>query len=435
MFESVARGDLPGRLAVMDAVILSVGTELVTGQCLDTNAAWISSRLTEYGVRVVRHVTVGDELKRLSMSIRHAIKAGNLVVMTGGLGPTEDDLTRHAVAAALGVKLEKSAEATKQVTAFFAQWGRRMSDTNLRQALVPQGCAVIANPRGSAPGILWESDGTMLVAMPGVPAEMKAMFESVILPQLDTRGRAIVSQRVQCFGISESKVGEILSDMMGRERNPLVGTTASDGVISIRVIASGSTRETASQRLEADLSEIERRIGDPVFGRGDRSLQESVASLLQRTGQTVATAESCTGGLIAKRLTDVPGSSAYFPRGFVTYGNDSKMEELGVRGDLIEKNGAVSESVARAMARGCRVRAKSDFAIAVTGIAGPGGGCPPDKPVGLVYVALSWADDCDVRRYQMGEHLTRGEVRDRAAKHALNLLRLVLLESLRHQGK
>lgn len=425
----------------MDAVILSVGTELVTGQCLDTNAAWISARLTSCGVRVVRHVTVGDELERVATSIRHALAGSDLVVLTGGLGPTEDDLSRHSLAAALGVELEENAEALDQITAFFERLGRRMSDSNRRQALLPRGCAVISNPRGTAPGILYESGesgesglwgGKTLVALPGVPAEMKVMFDAAVASRLGNAGGAIVSDRVLCFGMSESKLGELLADMMGRSRNPLVGTTVSGAILCVRIIASAPSGEEAKRLLEGDLAEIERRIGEPVFARGGGSLQESVGGLLKKTGRTVATAESCTGGLIAKRLTDVPGSSEYFLRGFVTYADDSKTEELGVSCDLLAEHGAVSEPVARAMADGCRGRAKSDYGLGITGIAGPDGGLPSEKPVGLVYVALSQAKGCAVHRYLMGEHFTREEIRDRAAKCALNLLRLDLVKSSRH---
>jgi len=421
---------------MMDAVILSVGTELVTGEWLDTNSAWISTKLTSYGVRVARHVTVGDELDRVATSIRHALKASDLVIITGGLGPTEDDLSRHALAKALDMELEENAEALQQVTDFFEQREWRMSDSNRRQALIPMGCEVIFNPRGTAPGILYESeatgdsDGKTLVALPGVPAEMKVMFEAVVEPRLRESGRVTASDRLQCFGIHESKLGEILADMMRRDRNPLVGTTASGAILSVRVMASGQSRDEAKTLLEADLTEIERRIGDRVFARGDGSLQATVAGLLTKTGRTIATAESCTGGLLATRLTDVAGSSAYFLRGFVTYSNESKIEELGVPCELIAEHGAVSEPVARAMAEGCRARAKSYYGIGITGIAGPGGGDPPDKPVGLTYVALSQSGGCEVRRFLVGEHLTREEVRDRTAKRTLNLLRLDLLKSL-----
>jgi competence/damage-inducible protein CinA-like protein len=436
MLESVADIGCGGTLSTMDAVILSVGTELVTGECLDTNSAWISTRLTSYGVRVVRHVTIGDELDRLATSIRHALKASDLVIITGGLGPTEDDLSRHALASALDIDLEENVKALKQITDFFEQREWRMSESNLRQALIPKGCEVILNPRGTAPGILYESEaagvsgGKMLVALPGVPAEMKVMFEAVVEPRLRETGRATASDRVQCFGIDESKLGEILADMMRRDRNPLVGTTASGAIISVRVMATGRSRDEANRLLDADLTELERRIGDRVFARGDGSLQATVAGLLTKSGRTIATAESCTGGLLAKRLTDVAGSSEYFLRGFVTYSNESKVEELAVPCELIAEHGAVSEPVARAMAEGCRARAKSDYGVGITGIAGPGGGDPPDKPVGLVYVALSQAGGCEVRRFLTGEHLTREEVRDRTAKRALNFLRLDLLKSL-----
>ncbi len=412
----------------MDAVIVSCGTELVTGQCVDTNSAWIAGRLTRRGVRVVEHVTVDDDAARLSHVLRRALTEAELVIVTGGLGPTPDDVTREGIADALGVPLEENAEALSQVEAFFARWQRPMPESNRRQAMVPRGCTVIANPRGTAPGLRYADGTRRLFAFPGIPAEMQVMFQAVVEPILPTlTGCAVVESAIlRCFGISEAKLGEILGDLMQRGRNPSVGTTASQAILSVRVLASGENQDEARRRLDADVSEVRRRVGDAVFGAGEDTLEGVVAGMLQKLRKTVSTAESCTGGLLATRLTDVPGSSDYFLRGYVTYADDAKRDLLAVPGDLVAIHGAVSEPVARAMASGCRRAAKSDCALSITGIAGPSGGNPPEKPVGLVYIGLADSSGIAVTRVLLGDHLTRDEIRDRACKTALNLLRLHL---------
>lgn len=412
----------------MNAVILSVGDELVTGQTLDTNARWLAAELTRGGVHVARHVTVGDELERLTVSIRHALAAADVVILTGGLGPTADDLTRHALAGALGLPLEENAAALAQIVAFFERWQRPMADSNRFQALMPRGCHVIPNPRGTAPGIHYRNENKQLFALPGVPGEMKAMFAESVAPAIVLPGGAVtLVGRLNTFGMSEAKLGEAIADLMLRDRNPLVGTTASQAIISVRIIAQGHNEAAARSLLEADKHEVRRRLGTAVFGEEDDSLQAATARLLLDRALTIATAESCTGGLLANWLTDIPGSSAYFLRGYVTYSNESKSELLGVPRALLESAGAVSAEVAEAMAAGCRAAAAADRALAITGIAGPGGGSA-DKPVGLVYVALADPNSVQARRLLLGMHLTRAEIRDRACKSALNLLRLHLLE-------
>ncbi len=418
-----------GILHPVNAVIISIGTELVTGQCVDTNSAWLSGEISRFATQIVEHVTVGDDADRLERTIRRAVGDADIVIMTGGLGPTADDITRGALAAAIGKPLEENAEALDQIRTLFERWQRPMSDANRVQAMVPRGCEVIPNGRGTAPGIRYRGEQTQVFALPGVPSEMKAMFAAAIEPVISaaTGGSATVTARLLCYGIHEAKVGELLADLMDRTRNPLVGTTASEAVISVRVMARSTNPEEARRLLEADLAEIRTRLGRAVFGEGDESLQEVVARLLVQQGKTVATAESCTGGLLAKRFTDIPGSSAYFLRGYVTYSNEAKSSLLQVSPELIDTHGAVSEPVARAMASGCRTLAGTDLAMSITGIAGPDGGNPPDKPVGLVYIGLADLKGVEVRRVLLSDHLNRREIRDRSCKSALNLLRLRLL--------
>ncbi|MCH8243130.1 MAG: competence/damage-inducible protein A [Planctomycetes bacterium] len=409
----------------MKAALVSIGQELVSGQCVDTNAAWLSERLTTCGIRVVRHVTVGDDRNDIRSAIEGCMASCDLVLATGGLGPTADDITRYALSDAIGQPLEEDADALARLRAMFERWERPFHDANKVQALIPRGCRVIPNSRGTAPGIAFEDGVTRLFVLPGVPAEMKAMFEEEVAGLLKTEvgsSRTVV-RRLLCFGISEARLGSLLADLMIRDRNPLVGTTASEAVISVRVEATGDSRESAKDMLEQDVADIRRRLGRAVFGEGETTLAEVVAGMLTAEGKTLATAESCTGGLLAKMLTDVPGSSDYFLRGYVTYSNESKRDLLSVSAESLVADGAASEPVARSMATGCRAASGSDFALAVTGIAGPGGGHPPEKPVGLVYVAMADHAGIEVKRMLFGEHLSRTEIRDRSCKTALNLLR------------
>lgn len=413
----------------MKAVIVSCGTELVTGQSVDTNSAWISQRLTAKGVEVVEHVTVGDELERVVAAIHLARQVGELVVITGGLGPTADDLTREALAAALGRPLESNTEAMRQLEEFFHRVQREMPESNKVQAMIPQGCEVIANPRGTAPGIAWWPEGgeARVIALPGVPGEMKAMFEAFVEPRLgNAGGLCTLAAKVCCFGISEARLGELIADLMARGRNPIVGTTASQAVLSVRILATAPTPEAAKALIHADIAEVRRRLADAAFGEGDDTMQQVVVKLLSRRNETVTTVESCTGGMLAKMVTDVPGSSAIFREGLVVYANEAKTKLAGVSPELIAQHGAVSAEVARALACGARERSGATYALSTTGIAGPGGGTEA-KPVGLVFLGLAWTTGVDVRRVLLGSHLTRDEIRDRACRTVLNMLRLKML--------
>lgn len=413
----------------MEAAILSIGSELVVGELVDTNAAWLAARLTRLGIRVVHHATVGDDRELIRSELARMFGSVELTLVTGGLGPTPDDLTRCALADAIGRPLEENEEALEQIRGMFERWQRAMADSNRVQALIPQGCEVIPNAKGTAPGIHYEDAGREVFALPGVPSEMRGMFEASVVPMLRIRtsGECIHEARLACFGISEARLGELLADLMEPDRNPQVGTMASNAVIRVRVVGTGRDESEAKGLVSADLAEVRRCAGDAVFGEGDDTLEAVVARLLHKQGLTLATAESCTGGLLAKRLTDIPGSSAYFLRGYVTYSNKAKCDLLDVPEELIAEHGAASEPVARAMVSGCRTAAKSDFALATTGIAGPEGGNPPDKPVGLVFVALASSAGVEVRRLLLGEHLSREDIRDRACSAVLNLMRLSLI--------
>ncbi len=417
----------------MNAHILAIGTELTLGQAVDTNSAWLAQQLAGIGIHTTRHVTVGDDLADITAEIRESAEAAELVLITGGLGPTPDDLTRDALAAAMGVELAFHAESFEQIAAYFRSRNRRMHERNRVQAMIPLGATPIENTRGTAPGLRARLGRANIFVMPGVPAEMKVMFERDLLPYLRERGGAvgvIVQRTLRSFGMAESEIGEKIADLMQRGRNPAVGTSAADLVITIRINADGPTAEAAKALAERDAAAVRERLGSYIFGEDDDRLETAVARLLIERRRTVSTAESCTGGLIAKRLTDIPGSSASFVQGFVTYANEAKTRLIGVPERLIAAHGAVSREVAGTMAEGCRRVSGTDYALAVTGIAGPTGGTP-EKPVGLVYVALATPERTIVRELRVGENLSRWEIRDRAAKGAVNMLRLELVGQAR----
>ena len=408
----------------MKVHILSIGTELTMGQTVDTNAAWLSAQLAAQGIPCEQHVTISDDLEPIRRAISTACRDADLVLITGGLGPTDDDLTRQALADAMNATLVLHQESLDRIAAFFAARKRSMSPANHIQAMFPLGATPIENTCGTAPGIHARIGNTDVYCMPGVPREMTTMFTRDILPRLLTLGggRALVQRTLRTFGGAEADIGERIADLMKRGRNPTVGTSAADMIISIRINALANTPNEAAQMAEADVREVRARLGDWVFGEGDDTLQSAVGRKLIECGRTISTAESCTGGLIAKRLTDVPGSSAYMMQGFVTYSNQAKHTLLGVPMALIDQYGAVSAEVARAMAEGCRKVSATDYAISVTGVAGPTGGTAA-KPVGLVYIGISNSIATEVRELRMGGHLARDEIRDRTAKVALGMIR------------
>lgn len=416
------------RLAAMNAVIISIGDELLTGRTVDTNSAWLAGQLTALGMTILAHDTVGDDQAEIRHAIDQAARRADWVLVTGGLGPTLDDLTRQGLAEAMGVELELRQAFVEQIAAMFRRFGKTMPEPNKVQAMFPVGSRAIENTCGTAPGIQARLHDAEVLVMPGVPREMKVMFERDALPQLleQSGGCVTLTETLWTFGQGESTVGERLADLMQRGVNPAVGTTAQDAKIGVRLLATGTSRNEAEVLLAATIDAIRSRLGALIYGQGEQTLSEAVGSLLRDKGQTVATAESCTGGWIAKSLTDVPGSSDYLLSGFVTYSNEAKTSMLDVPREIIERHGAVSAEVAEAMAMGCRSRTGADWAISVTGIAGPTGGTA-EKPVGLVFVGLAGPEGCHVREFRLGDHLNRAAVRSRTRWAALNMLRLALL--------
>jgi len=411
------------------AVVLSIGRELARGLWLDTHSRDIARALSALGIDVVRHVTLDDDTASIADALRRAADEADVIIASGGLGPTQDDCTRSALAEALGEELVENAEAMAHLERFAKARGQAVSRANRVQALLPKSARVLPNPVGTAVGIEAVIAGARLFCVPGVPVEMRTMLDEQVLPQLaeSAGGRTMVVRTVRTFGLFESVVGEKLSDLMTPGRRPHVGTAVHSGVIDIHIYASGLRKE-AEALVAADAATVRERLGTAVFGEGHTGLEDAAAALLAERHATVAVAESCTGGLVAAKLVNVPGMSDHFVEGVVAYANASKVRTLGVDEALIARHGAVSEAVARAMAEGVRARAAADVALGVTGIAGPGGGTP-DKPVGTVWMAVADSAGTDAaRRLFMGD---RAQIRQRAAYAALNMLRLRLMEAHR----
>jgi len=428
----------------MTGTILSIGDELVLGQTVDTNSAWLSQQLAAIGCIILRHLTIGDHQLQIESALRESAQLSDVVLISGGIGPTEDDLTRQALASVMNEPLELNATWLAELEKFFSQRGRPMPPMNRIQAMIPRGASMIFNHAGTAAGIkttLQRSDGKpcRVYVMPGVPKEMKKMFQTSVLPELQARsgGAVILSRTLHTFGLGESAIAERLGPLMHRDRNPSVGTTVSAGVVSLRINSRFDSMQRASDELARIESECRSALGDLIYGQDEQTLQEVVANQLFEinarlsagaTPYTVTTAESCTGGLLAKLLTDLSGSSGYFHRGFVTYSNEAKADLLGVDPQLIQQYGAVSEEVAKAMALGALDRAQARAALAISGIAGPTGGTP-SKPVGTVCIALATVDG-SAPQVHARTFLFPGDrdmIRDRSAKMALTMLRFHLL--------
>ena len=407
------------------ASIISVGNELLGGQIVNTNAAYLGRRLLSIGIPTVSCYTVGDETDLIVEALGWAAGQADIVLITGGLGPTDDDVTRQGLAKFMGVELEFRDELLQQISEFFTRRDIKMSEKNKVQAYIPAGAEALANNVGTAPGITAEYEGKIFVCLPGVPSEMKQMFAESVVEKLGQsgEGQVVIIRKLHCFGTGESVIAEKLGDLMRRDRNPLINCTVSGGIITLHIVATAKDKSCADEMLERDRSELREILGDLVYGEDEQTLAEVVGAKLRERKATLAVAESCTGGLIGKLLTDAAGSSDYFRCGWVTYSNEAKVREVGVDKGLIEKHGAVSEEVARAMAKGAREKGGTDFAIGVTGIAGPGGGTD-QKPVGLVYIAVDGLGRLDVRRYIFLH--SRGHIRYRTALAALNILRLKL---------
>lgn len=411
----------------MKAEILSIGSELTSGQNLDTNSQWLSQRLAEIGIHVGWHTTIADDFDDNIAAFRIASQRAHLVLATGGLGPTLDDLTREVLAKVAGVELTFHEPSWQHIKDMFARRKRPMPERNRVQAMLPAGAEVIPNPRGTAPGIWLQTGAARFACMPGVPSEMFAMFNDWIRPRLQQMGFAHgvrIQRKINTFGTGESHIEEKLLDLTRRDHVPEVGITASDATISLRIFGSAPTREEALAQIAPVEQTIRQRLGKLVYGVDDEELQDAVITLLAAKHLSIATAESVTAGLVCQRLGQVPGASLYLRGGIVAYDARVKVALLAVPQILIDEHGVISAPVVEAMAVGCRTKLRSDLAVSTVGLAGPGGGSPV-KPIGLVYVGLAW--DGGVSSTSFSWSGTRMEIQSRTAKMALNAVRLHLL--------
>jgi nicotinamide-nucleotide amidase len=408
------------------ACIVSIGNELLSGQTVDTNASWLAARLLERGGLTAGIWLVPDEKQRIVTAIQDASQQGELIFITGGLGPTDDDLTRDAVAAYLGVELEFHPEILSEIEGFFRKRGKKMAPKNRSQAYIPAGAKMLDNPIGTAPGFRARKNDHDVVVMPGVPAEMKQMFTDHVLPAIEQSlsTARVVCRKLRCFGAGESEIAQKLGDLMERGRNPLINCTCGSGEIILHINAISEDKTTALKMLNDDTAAIKQSLGDVVYGEDDQSLPEVVGHVLKKRHKTIVTAESCTGGLLSQMLTEIPGSSEYMLAGWVTYSNDAKIRMLGVPEKIMADFGAVSGPVARSMAVQAAQRSGADIAVAITGIAGPDGGTD-EKPVGLVYISVLIDGDCHVQEHRFPA-INRHWVRLRSALTALNCIRLRL---------
>ncbi|HEX3043780.1 MAG TPA: competence/damage-inducible protein A [Bacillota bacterium] len=377
----------------MIAEIICIGTELLLGQIVDTNAAYLAKRLAGLGIDLFYKTTVGDNLERVTAALRQAWERADLLILSGGLGPTQDDLTREGVARLLGEELQFNEEAWGQVCAYFNKVRRPIAESNRRQAMFPKTGQIILNIHGTAPGLLVEKEQHYLIALPGVPSELTGMWEREVEPYLKKllarENNPVLSSRViRMVGIGESVMEERIMDLIKNQTNPTIAPYAGKGEVTLRVTAK-STEEAYNQQIIAEtIARITERLGSYIYGFDGDNLETVIGRLLKNSKYSLATAESCTGGLIAHRITNIPGSSDYFLGGVNSYSNELKVKLVDVPAETIQKYGAVSSETATAMAIGIRKKTGAGIGLAVTGIAGPGGGTP-EKPVGLVYFAVS----------------------------------------------
>lgn len=405
--------------------ILSVGTELLLGNIVNLDAQMLSRKLSELGLNVYYHTVVGDNPKRLEQAVQTARSRADIIITTGGLGPTCDDLTKQTLAQAFGRKLVLHQDIADALRGWFEARGQVMPENNLQQAMLPEHCTIFPNECGTAPGCAFEEGGVHVLMLPGPPSECMDMFEKQARPYLEKLGDGVIlSRTLKIFGMGESKLESLLREKMNAMTNPTLAPYAKDGECELRITAKAESAEKAKELIDPVERELHELLGDLIYGVDVPDLETVVISLLKEKGMTLATAESCTGGLIAKRLTDVPGSSAVFKGGVVSYCNEVKASLLGVPEDVLEKYGAVSEQVACAMARGAKAALGCNLAVAATGVAGPGSD-DAGNPAGLVYIALAHGEDVFVRSMQLA-NATRARVRITAAHHALDLTRRFL---------
>ena len=396
----------------MTAEIICVGTELLLGNIVNTNAAFLSEKLAYLGINCYFQTVVGDNRDRLLSVINTALSRADILIFSGGLGPTEDDLTKETVAEALGKKLIRDKWAEQEIADYFALRGRIPTDNNWKQADVIEGCEILYNKNGTAPGIFVSEGEKTVILLPGPPLELKSMFTDSVMPKLQQKcGQVFYSQTVKIVGPGESSVETQILDMLNTQENPTIAPYAKTGEVHLRVTARAKDEKEAREKTAPVVEELYRRFGNAVYTTdADETLEMALTKLLIKKKYTMTTAESCTGGMIAARMVNAPGVSAVLKSGFITYANEAKEELLGVSHDTLEKFGAVSRETAEEMAEGAVKAAHTDAAVAVTGIAGPDGGTK-EKPVGLVYIGVNVRGNVEVREYHFsGSQIGRAHV-------------------------
>ena len=406
----------------MDAEIIAVGSELLTPYRSDTNSLYLTTKLNSLGIEVRFKTIVGDDAERLAAVFRTALERSKLIILMGGLGPTEDDINRQAVATVLGLALHEVPEVIERIAARYARTGRTMPANNARQALVPEGADWLPNKKGTAPGIWMEHDGKIIIMLPGPPGELEAMFDEQCMPRLRNRasGSEIRTRVIKVVGLPESEVDERIAPIYKPYSNPSTTILSTGGAIEVHLSAHAETQQEADALLDELTEKIEPVLGDHIFSTSGETLEEIVGMYLVMKQKTLATAESCTGGLLSERITRVPGSSEYYLGGAICYSNELKTRFAGVSPKLLETYGAVSKPVAQALAEGIRRKAQASIGIGITGIAGPGGGTD-EKPVGMVFIAVADERGTEVREFRFPGD--RERIRMLSSQFALEMLR------------
>lgn len=407
----------------MNAEIITIGDELLIGQVVDTNSAWLGQQLTFNGVRVKQKTAVSDSPEHIIEVLVEAMKRSDVIILTGGLGPTKDDLTKQTLANYFGMKMRLDEDVLSDVAELFKRFGREVTETNRKQAEIPEGCEVIRNPNGTAPGMWFNRGEKVIVSMPGVPYEMKAMFSDAVLPKLRARFKlpAIYHRTVMTQGIGESWLSDTLEEWEASLKKDNIGLAylPSPGMVRLRLTAYGSDKTELQNKVDAKIELLPALIGKFIFATEDTTLEKVVGQMLSKSNFTLVTAESCTGGYISHLITSVAGSSAYFLGSTVTYANEAKSSLLDIPQELINKNGAVSEDVVKAMAKNVREKLGADYAISTSGVAGPGGGTA-EKPVGTIWIAVASKNGVEAKLFQFGDNRERNILR--TAQSALMML-------------
>ena len=413
----------------MTAEIICVGTEILLGNIVNTNAAYLAEQLAGLGISCYYQTVVGDNGERLLETLELAAKRSEIIILSGGLGPTQDDLTKETVAKFCGKKLLMDEKSKKQIAEYFEKRKMKPTENNWKQAMLPDGARVFENHNGTAPGMAVETKKNKFILLPGPPEELKLMFEESVAPYLKEQSPfVILSQTVKTCGLSESSVEEQLRDLIDKQTNPTIATYAKTGEVHVRVTAKADSQKEASKLIKPMVKELKSRFGNDIYSTDDGvTLEKALADLLQSAGLTISCAESCTGGLISATLINVPGISELYKAGFVTYSNKAKRKLLGVKKGTLEKYGAVSSQTAQEMVKGLLAETKTDVGIAVTGIAGPDGGTK-EKPVGLVYISCNVKGKVTVKECHFNG--TREKIRRASVTTALMLARSCVLEYL-----